>query len=224
MQQSNRIRQELARYYRMSSVQVSLGVVLAFLISTIFIAFAIRPTFATIASLRKEIEESKKTLTILETKVSALNKASGLMQSIQGDLPKLNVSVPDEGIEYNTLTVALELAALDTNVKLESFTIGESILQSRLVPAYTPSKNQEIKQSQVTIRVRGEYENIFNFVAKLGNALEMITIDGMVMSKEVASSRDESGGGSLTLAITGKVDFLIDPTSYEKTFMVKGGR
>ena len=144
MSTSRRLRLDLARYYRLPSVQVSLGVVLAFMIMAFFIMFAIRPTFATIVKLQKNIEESRKTLSDLETKVTALSKAALLLEKIKPQLPKIESSIPADGMRYDELAYNLEALSQNTGTTLESFTLGDSLISSRLVDAYTPNKKQEV--------------------------------------------------------------------------------
>ena len=135
MSSTRRLRLDLMRYYRLPSVQVSIGVVLALFITAFFIMFAIRPTFATIVTLQKTIVESRETLKLLETKVTSLGKASTLLEKIKPQLPLLDSSIPANGMNYDEISYSLEALAQNTETTLESFTLGKSILSSRLVSA-----------------------------------------------------------------------------------------
>lgn len=223
MNNSRHLRLDLMRYYRLPSVQVSLGVVLALLITAFFIMFAIRPTLATITGLQKEIEESRKTLGELEKKVEALNKASILLEKIKPQLPLMESSIPSEGMGYDELSYNLEALAQNTGVTLESFALGESLIVSRLVDAYSPNKKQEVIPSSINIRVKGSYPQVNAFLTQLASTIRLTAIESVAILRDGTRSR-ETNLGSLTMTISGKVYYLADPGVVKKIFPAERGR
>lgn len=222
MNTSRRLRLDLARYYRLPSVQVSLGVVLAFLITAFFIMFAIRPTFATIVKLRRDLEESRKTLKELETKVSALGKAATLLEKIKPQLPLLDNSIPSEGMRYQELAYNLEALSQNSQTTLESFTLGKSIITSSLVSPYVPNKKQEVIPTPVTIRINGSYPQVNMFLSKLASTIRLTDIESVAILKDSAGSK--AGGGKLTMTISGSVYYLAEPSATQRVFPNEKGK
>lgn len=217
MNNNRRLRLDLMRYYRLPSVQVSLGVVLALLITAFFIMFAIRPTLVTITKLQSEIEESRKTLTLLETKVQALTTASTLLEKIKPQLPKIEESIPGEGMSYEKLAYNLEALAQNTGTRLESFTLGESLLSSRLINAYAENKKQEVIASRITIRINGAYPQINAFLTRLASTIRLTSIESVAILRD-GTKANEAGSGSLSMTISGEVYYLADPAAINKVF------
>lgn len=223
MNNSRRLRLDLARYYRLPSVQVSLGLVLALMITALFIMFAIRPTFATIVTLQKNIEESRITLKELEKKVDALNKAATLLEKIRPELPLLERSIPGTGMGYDELAYNLEALSQDVGTTMETFSIGESILSSRIVNAYTPNKKQEVVPASITIRVTGTYPQVKEFLERIASTIRLTSIDNVVILRE-GTSQGALGTNNLNMTITGSVYYLADPAAINKVFPEKKGK
>lgn len=224
MNSSRNLRLDLARYYRLPSVQVSLGVVLAFVMSAFFIMFAIRPTFATIVSLQKEIEESRTLVTTLETKVSALNTASSLLDKIKPNLPTLAKSIPSDGIGYETVSRDIEALAQNTGVTLDSFSIGPSIVGSRLAEVYNSDKNAEVIEAPISIRINGQYGALSEFLNRIMGTIRLTSLESIALFKDGArGSATAIDNTSLTLTITGSVNYMADPGAVTKVFPDKDG-
>lgn len=220
MNSSRKLRLDLARYYRLPSVQVSVGVVLAFAISALLIMFALRPTFATIVSLQKEITETRETVVALEKKVAALNRAGSMLESIKPLLPKLEQSIPSDGVEYDQLTRDLEALAQNTGASLDSVNIGASIVSSRLVTAYIPDKKQVVTETPITIRVRGEYAALSGFLTRLLGTVRLTSVESVALLKDGAraSKSGSTTSSELSLTINGGVHYTVDPGALTKVF------
>lgn len=220
MNSPRKLRLDLARYYRLPSVQVSLGVVLAFLISALLIMFAIRPTFATIVALNKEIKETRETVSLLEKKVTALNRAVSILETIKPNLPTLERSIPGDGVGYDELTRGLEALAQNTGATLETVTVGKSIVSSRLVTAYIPDKKQEVAETPISIRVRGDYPALSGFLTRLLGTVRLTSVESVALLKDggKASRSAASTEGELNLTINGAVLYTVDPGAMGKVF------
>ncbi len=223
MSSPRRLRLDLMRYYRLPSVQVSIGVVLALFITAFFIMFAIRPTFATIVSLQKTIVESRDTLKELETKVSVLGKASTLLEKIKPQLPLLDSSIPSDGMNYDEISFSLEALAQNTEVKLESFTLGSSLLSSRLIKAYEPNKKNEVIPSPITIRINGTYPQIVSYLSRLANTIRLTSIESVAIIRDGTSS-SKTGTGALTMTIGGSMYYMGDTGAITKALTTEGGK
>ena len=222
MSAPRRLRLDLMRYYRLPSVQVSIGVVLALFITAFFIMFAIRPTFATIVTLQKTIVESRETLKLLETKVTSLGKASTLLEKIKPQLPLLDSSIPANGMNYDEISYSLEALAQNTETTLESFTLGKSILSSRLVSAYEPSKKSEVIPSPITIRINGTYPQVVAYLSRLASTIRLTSIESVAIIRDGTGS-NKTGTGGLTMTIGGSVYYMGDTAAINKVLTTSEG-
>ena len=193
------------------------------MITAFFIMFAIRPTFATIVKLQKNIEESRTTLKDLETKVTALSKAATLLEKIKPQLPSIETSIPPDGMRYDELAYSLEALAQNTETTLESFTLGDSLVSSRLVNAYTPNKKQEVVPTPITVRINGTYPQVSVYLTRLASTIRLTAIESVAILKDGAGSRN-SEGGTLTMTISGLVYYAADPGAIQKVFPKDGGK
>lgn len=209
MRDSRRLRMDLARYYRLPSVQVSLGVVLAFLISALFIMFAIRPTFATIVSLQRQVADSKTTLASLDGKVASLAKAETILDRIKPQLVVIEDSTPSDGVEYDQVARSLEALAQNTGVVLDALNLGSSIISSQVLSPYTPNKNQEVVNAPITLRVSGNYAQIVAFLTRLATTLRLTEMDSVTLQTDGSAAKGVSQG-SLSLTVTGNIYYVVD--------------
>lgn len=217
---SGKYSQDLRRYYRMPAVQTSLTLVLSLFVMAVFIAFALRPTIISIVTLRKNIDESEKTLKTLETKVSNLQKASKELDQIKPFLPTLNKEIPNQGAQYSPLIVAVEGLAAQTGVQLESESLGSTLLFSRLLSPFTPNKNQNIIILPFTVRVIGTYPTVYDFLSKLVSLERIIMVETVTISREAST---KNTNGLVALNIAGNAYYLADEALLKKATEVKKG-
>jgi len=217
---SGRYSADLRRYYRMPVVQTSLTLVLSLFVASFFLSFALRPTIISITSLKKNISESQKTLKILETKVINLQKASKELDQIKPFLPILNKEIPNDGAQYSPLVLAVEGLATRAKVSLESESLGPTLLFSRLLSPFVPTKSQNIVLLPFSVRVIGSYPNAYEFLSNLVTLERIIMVDTVTISKEASSKNDD---GLVALNITGNAYYLADEALLKKATEVKKG-
>ncbi|MBP9670326.1 type 4a pilus biogenesis protein PilO [Candidatus Woesebacteria bacterium] len=210
---SGRYTQDLRRYYRIPAVQTSLTLVLSLFVLAFFITFALRPTILSILDLRKNIALSQKTLQSLETKVVNLNKIANILESIKPSLPNLNEDIPNLGAKYSPLVVAVENIAVQTGVKLESESIGSTLLFSRIVSPFAPHKNQEVLELPFSVRVTGSYFAVNEFMTKLLAMSRIIYVDSVTLSRETTA---KNNAGIVALNLSGNAYYLADESLLNK--------
>lgn len=205
---SRRYTQDLRRYYRMPAVQVSLTLVLSLFVIAGFITFALRPTILSVVALRKTIAESQKTLQILLVKVSSLQKAEKQLESLSGSLPLLNTSIPNIGAQYAPLTLAVESLASQSGVTLESESLGSTLLFSRVLAPYKPSKMQRVVELPFNVRVSGSYPNVANFLTRLLGMERIVVSESITITREAGL---KTAASSVAMNLSGKAFYLADP-------------
>lgn len=213
--------QDLRRYYRMPAFQVSLTLVMSLFLMAIFVVFALRPTLLSIVNLKKTIDESKKVLQQLETKVSYLQKASSQLEKLKPLVPAINASTPTSGAMYSPLTLALEEIAYQTNVVLESESLGSTLLYSRILSPFTPSKNQKIIDLPVNMKVSGTYPDVTGFLNKLLKMERIIAVDNITITKQAGT---KTAAVNVTINISGNAYYMADELQLEKALAKKKGK
>ena len=216
-----RYAQDLRRYYRLPSVQVSLTIVLSLFVMAIFIAFALRPTIVSIVTLKKTIEESQKTLQQLDTKVNNLQKASAVLETIKPQLPIINTSIPNKGAMYSPFTSTIETLSAQSLTQLENESLGSTLLFSRILAPFTPNKNQSVISMPYSVRVTGAYPDILAFLTKLLTMERVVTIDAITITREVAT---KSKTTIVSLNVSGSTFYLADDAQLQKALEDQKGK
>lgn len=218
---TTRYSRDLRRYYRMPAVQVSLTLVLSLFVIAIFIVFALRPTIVTIVTLKKTIAESEKIRQQLSVKVTNLQKASVQFESLKPILPMLNLTIPNNGAAYLPLTTAIEILARQTGTQIESESLGATLLFSRIISPFVPSKNQSVVELPFTARVVGSYPNISAFLTKLLSMERIIIIESVTITRETGSKEENT---NVALNISGSAYYLADKVQLEESIAENKGK
>lgn len=218
---TQRYAQDLRRYYRMPAVQVSLALVLSLFVMAVFIVFALRPTILSIVTLQKTIAESKKTLTQLDAKVKSLQVAANQLEKLKPSLPSINASIPNEGANYSPLTQDLEVLALQSGVKIESESLGPTLLFSRILSPFKPDKKQTVVALAFTARVTGSYPAIDTFLSGLLTMERIVSLDNATITREVGTKTTSAG---VSLNVSGSAYYLADEAQLTKAMPEKKGK
>lgn len=209
---------DLKRYYRIPAVQVSLTAVLSLVVAAFFIVVAIRPTLVTVATLKKNIEASQKTLKQLETKEKAVQQAAALWEQLQADSNQVDQAVPVTGARYDDFSKSLERVAARAGVVLSSVTLGESIIYSEIIKPYE-GRGRSVVLLPLTIRVNGTYQGVRTFFTMLTETPRLVNIETLSIGRENAG-----GESSVALSLTGSIGYLADQKVLEQIFPKKNGK
>jgi Tfp pilus assembly protein PilO len=212
--QTQKYSQDLRRYYRLPATQISLTLVLSLFVMSIFIVAALRPTLMSITTLKKTISESEATLKKLDTKVENLQKISVQLEAIKSFLPTLNTNIPTSGAKYAPLNSAVESLAFQTGAKLDSESIGPTLLFSRILTPFAPNKHQGVVALPFSVRVTGSYSQVFDFLTKLLRMERIISTESISIVKEASSKGEVMLVG---LSINGEAYYLADEAQLEKS-------
>lgn len=211
--------QDLRRYYRLPAVKVSLTLVLSFFVIAIFITLALRPTIISITTLKKTIVESQETLQKLDSKVANLQRAATQFELVKSFLPILDINIPNNGAMYSPLTAAVENLSTQTGVQLESESIGSTLLFSRILSPFTPSKSQSVVALPFSARIVGNYPNVASFLTKLLSMERIVMIESVTITKEAGA---KSSSATVALSISGSAYYLADEAQLLKSMPEKG--
>lgn len=152
-----------------------------------FTVFAILPTFKTIASLKREIEDAKTVEAKLQQKIHSLNQAESLYAKITPGLSSLNQVLPAEP-EFERLAWQIHWLANQNRVTITNGSFSE--FQTDFIP--------------VTLGIRGNYLAIKAFIAGLNRIDRLIAVEELTIS----SKNVRLGGESLTANLKLKAFYL----------------
>lgn len=208
----------LARYYKIPAVQSSLTVVLSLFVTAFFLLFALRPTFITIVKLQKDITESRQTFETLEGKIKDLTRASKILEQLTPSLPMIEASIPTKEAGYPSAISTLEIVAKQSGVTLNTASIGESVLYSRIFAPYAVSKNLSIVTLPFTVRVIGDYASLSIFLRNLMNIDRVIKVEAISFARE--GNTRGSNVTTTSLTMTGELYYMADQTQLSKALPV----
>ena len=181
---STRLR-NLRIFYEKPVVQISLELLLSLLAVIILAVFALRPTFVTIGSLLKTIQDQKQVVEQLETKKKNLNTAQSNLNTIADEIPKLDQALPAKS-QAEILIRQIESASSDLKVSISQLSVGKIILinSHTEVPDITAAPENAIASIPVSLTIEASYEETLNFISSLSNMTRVIRIKNLTLKNE----------------------------------------
>lgn len=165
---------------------------LSFFAMGIFGMFAIRPTLATIAQLRKKITDHELVHTRIGDKVAMLRSAGQEYEAIAPDLDEILATLPKKP------QLALLLGKL--NKLFSENNIEVVILQFSPVALVESETNPNVSTIEFTLTGKANYGAILTFVARLSQIDRIVTISSIDISTDGQAIDKEP----LTIIIRGK--------------------
>lgn len=202
---------DLKRYYQIPAVQSSLTVVLSIFVIAVFISMALRPTLISITNLKGTINDATKTSETLKSKVKTLQTATSQLELIKPLLPKLNGNIPNNGVMYSELVNTIEALAIQSGVKLDSESLGASLLFSRIASPFSDDRDHNVVALKYNISVTGPYPQLNQFLNTFLLMERLAMVDSINISPAGSSrNKDNKAGTGLKLDITGNVFYIAD--------------
>lgn len=195
-----------ALYKKRADLQAFLEIVLSIIAVMVFSIFALKPTAITIIDLVKQIREEEKTITLLNTKISNLQKAKIVFSQNQDSLKKVDVAI---SLYPNPETFALQLRGLSAKngVELVGITIKDLILVGESKNTKSQDEHSPLpenaKEMEYSINIRGNYNGIASFIKELENMRMISVIDSVTISTSTTDN-----GKTIVAIISGRVPYL----------------
>lgn len=133
----------------------------------IFIAFAIRPTLATIAGLTRQIEDKQGLNSRLDEKINSLSALQNDYQMIEKDLPLIFAAVPLDP-SVTKVVMSVEKTATASGVILETISVAKADYTKESVATVSA------KMIPITLSYSGGFDNIKNFLKQILNLPRII--------------------------------------------------
>lgn len=164
------------------ATQISGLVTLTLFTVVFFLIFAIIPTFKTIASLKREIEDAKNVEGKLQQKIHSLNQAETLYAQVAPELDPLDKILPPQP-ELERLAWQLHFLAAKNQLILSSGSFTE------FEPDFIP----------ISLTVKGNYLTIKAFVNDLNRLDRLLEIEELVISSKSVRADDKTLTANLKL-------------------------
>lgn len=180
---------ELIPDLKREKTQKYITIVLTLITAIILGLFAINPTFSTIASLQKQIDDSNFVEQKLQQKITDLAILQQKYNDIQTDLPIVNDAVP------TSTQIPLFMAAVQSITKNSSLTLT-SFQTSEVSLLQPPAKKQS--SFDFTLTATGNYPDMLNLLSKITNFQRAVALKDIILSTK---------NGVLQLSLKGTVFF-----------------
>lgn len=174
---------------------------LSFFTMAFFGIFAIRPTLATIAQLRKRIEDQQVVNTRMEEKINQLRIADVAYQNTRPDLDAIFEALPNTP-QAATLLGKLNRTLIENNIDIV-------ILQFSQIPLRSPTASASASSIGFSLTGKASYKDMLAFIDLLFRTDRVITIDSVDISPTILSGQSFTGfppitSDILTILIAGK--------------------
>lgn len=185
-------------YKNRVDLKAYLEIILSLMTITIFAVFALKPTLITIASLIKEIEAKKATLSQMDKKIGDVRLAKDLYEKNLTGINLLAAAVPDTA-KPEVLLRQIEQTSVKNQASVARLTLNEALIKGarneeeegkveEVSPL--PEKAEAIKLSvSLTAPIAG-YQNLYSFMDEAENLRIPLKIDRILFSRTLNQARE----------------------------------
>lgn len=150
-------------------------ITLFFIISTMFVVFAIRPSLTIAFALRKEAQELKKINNEYEQNIVKIIALQSQLESVRNKMYLLEEATPSKP-EIKIVVNNLQTVADQSGVQLKEFTIPEIILKGEL-------KKKGLQNIPLSLDLESEYQKLNDFINDLLLRRRLAVIKNLEINK-----------------------------------------
>jgi len=159
------------------------GLILFFLTTSFFLAFAIKPTANTITSLNRQIVDGKVTDQKLQEKINALSAAQVEYNKVAPDLPLINSVLPDNPAVVKFAKL-VEGVASSAGVDILSLQFSPVDIYNKEAPATKETISTAVlNEHNYTIVFSGPYKNLIVFQEYIRKVQRLTLSDKFTINK-----------------------------------------
>lgn len=148
--------------------------ILFFLIFSLFILFAIKPSLSTAAELKREESDLRRIDSIYEGNIVNMLSIQSLIESHRDEIPLLTDAISDHP-QVNKMIDDIKKVSDQTSFVINKASIGEVNLLD--------TKNKKLQSLHLTIEGSSDFDNLMKFIQALSNQRRLKTIQKMVITK-----------------------------------------
>lgn len=173
--------------------------VASFLLTAFFILFALSPTFSTIVGLVRKIDDQKKVIAALDSKITNLITAQENYSQVEKKLPLLEAALPTRPLPDEILSDIVKSAST-SGVKITSLQVDEVYLsginpvKEAEAPVASPQTQQQdffsplgLPNVKFTIGVKGTRDQVRSFGGYIVNLPRILLLDELTLTVESGS-------------------------------------
>ncbi len=176
--------QKIKLAYQKPEIKASVEVILSVFTVTFLLLVAVRPTLATVAELRKKIEDYEIVEKKLSSKITQLTLAEKNLRENSSSLYLFEKAVPDN-FDYADLAKRIEIIAVENGVNLESLNFSRADITGEKVTNDKEDKKNEFVEGEFVMRfsLSGEEVKIVNFLEEIEKLDRMIMLENVSIKK-----------------------------------------
>ena len=176
--------QKIKLAYQKPEIKASVEVILSVFTVTFLLLVAVRPTLATVAELRKKIEDYEIVDKKLSSKIAQLTLAEKNLRENSSNLYLFEKAVPDN-FDYADLSKRIEIVAVENGVNLESLSFSRADITGEKVTNNKEDKKNEFIEGEFVMRfsLSGEEVKIVNFLEKIEKLDRIIMLENVSIKK-----------------------------------------
>lgn len=196
----------VAIYKKRQDLKAFLEILLSLSTITIFVMFALRPTFLTISNLLVELKEKQKTAADMDTKIKNLGIAQGLLSQYGSDVLILNTALPTTP-SPETQIRQIQALAQSHNVSVQGITTGEITFGKGVVLVKKDEGLKKLPEGTKSFTISGSfsgsYQNLSSLIKDMENLRRPLIIDSLILN-----TVEREVGSNLVLSISGRVIYI----------------
>ncbi len=194
-------------YKKRADLRMFLEVILSLSTVTVFLVFALKPTAITIIDLIQKIDQKKKTVESLDTKLTNLATAQGFFEQGGPISTVIESSVPSQP-EPDSFSGQIQGIAAKNSVRLLGLSVGEITLQGKVTQKKKTNSDfkplpSDAKEMPVSISATGTFSSLNSFIKDLEQIRRPIQVDVLGIN-----STQTDAGQIISVIISGRVPYL----------------
>ena len=176
--------QKIKLAYQKPEIKASVEVILSVFTVTFLLLVAVRPTLATVAELRKKIEDYEIVDKKLSSKIAQLTLAEEDLRENSSSMYLFEKAVPDN-FDYADLSKRIEIVAVENGVNLESLNFSRTDITGEKVTNDKKDKKDDFIEGEFVMRfsLSGEEVKIVNFLEKIEKLDRMLMLENVSIKK-----------------------------------------
>lgn len=176
--------QKVRMVYQRPEIKASVEVILSVFAVTFLLLVAVRPTLATVAELKKKIEDYEVVDKRLSNKIVQLGRAEEEMRENSGDLYLFDRAVPDD-FTFAGLSKRIEILAVEEGVILESLNFSRVNMTGSVVEDKKKDKDDDFIEGEFDLRfsLSGEEKRIVSFLEKMEEMDRVTKLENVIVKK-----------------------------------------
>lgn len=181
----------LMKQVRTPVAQASLAVVGSLLFAAFLAVAALRPTVVTVASLIRNVNDERQSISILDKKIQSLQIAQKKLSEIKSNLAPANVAIPDH-VSIEDFTKELEILAREHALVLLEVHQEGFLLYNAAIPTPQPGSVPSVSQVPIGVVVGGSEDAIRAFLVDLENLDRLVVVTNANFSEVGPEGRKDN--------------------------------